>query len=471
MSAETDKDRDFSKKGFFKNLFRLSIVKKILYGYLTLTFLIILISVFALSSLERLNRINESIVREDVQVIETTNRMIDNIFAEELYARRYFILKSSEMLALFRERNLEFNRMLGEIRALSVEYNSYLERLASAHEEYSNMVLTVSSSASVEVYNGQIQQKQNEIISLIKDVSSQAKGVQHRKMHKTEQIGSTAFRVAGILCGAGIILSISTALLITRNISRSVSQLKQAAHKISEGDFEYISDVNNRDEFGELSQSFTEMAKRLKRLEAVYLDTNPLTHLPGGIAVENEITNRLSTSSGAAFCFVDLDNFKAFNDCYSYARGSEVIKAAARIIEEVVSEAGTQGDFIGHIGGDDFVFITSLNNYAGVCERIIERFDKKIVQYYDTGDLKRGFITSKNRQDVEMQFSIMTISIAVITRQQNELINQIKLGETAAELKHYAKSIPRSIWVTERRQGASRPGQDENVIRFPKHTA
>ena len=184
----------------------------------------------------------------------------------------------------------------------------------------------------------------------------------------------------------------------------------------------------------------------------MYLDASPLTRLPGGEAIENVLKRMLNAGVPLAFCLLDMDSFKAFNDCYGYARGSEAIKATARIIEEVVAEVGIDEDFVGHIGGDDFVVITSPDRYPAISSAIIERFDKMIVDFYDPEDRDRGGITGSNRQGQEMKFPIMTISIAVVSNQYRELKNPIQVGKIAAELKEHAKSIHGSVCLVDQRK-------------------
>jgi GGDEF domain-containing protein/CHASE3 domain sensor protein len=445
-------------KRFFNFFFRLNIAKKILFGYLSLAALIIIISVFALSSLERLNKINESIIQRDAPVIEATDKMLDNLLAQELYARRYVILKRSAILALSWERSKEFDRMVKKIRELPIKHDVPVDRLSSLHMEYNNLFikgfeyLKIPSSALAQKYNAQIKNKQEELIGLIKEISAQTQHAQNEKMLMTARIGTTAFRVIGVLCGVGIILCITVALLITRNISGSIHQLKRATEEISEGRFEYKSNLQKQDELGELYLAFGEMAKRLKLLERMYLDASPLTRLPGGAAIENVLKRMLNSDVPLAFCLLDMDGFKTFNDCYGYARGSEAIKATARIIEEVVAEVGIDEDFVGHIGGDDFVVITSPDRYPAISGAIIERFDKMIVDFYDPEDRDRGGITGRNRQGQEMKFPIMTISIAVVSNQYRELKDPIQVGKIAAELKEHAKSIPGSVCLVDQRK-------------------
>jgi diguanylate cyclase (GGDEF)-like protein len=251
------------------------------------------------------------------------------------------------------------------------------------------------------------------------------------------------------------LIGLGAALAITRNISGAIIRLKNATQEISKGKFDYAPDIRNQDELGELSRSFSEMGKRLKRLEEMYLDTSPLTHLPGGIAIENMLQKRIDSGHLFAFCLVDLDNFKAYNDKYGYARGNQVIKNTALIIGEAVKKHGTDDSFYGHIGGDDFVIICSVDHYAKICGFIIDRFDQTVVEFYDSRDLTNGFITRKTRKGVEEEFPIMTISIGVVTNQHRPLKHVVQVGEIAAEAKNYAKSKPGSVYHADRRKGSS----------------
>ena len=202
------------------------------------------------------------------------------------------------------------------------------------------------------------------------------------------------------------------------------------------------------------------MAERLKSLEEIYLDANPLTHLPGSVAIERIVFNRLQEGTPLAFCQLDLSHFKAFNDRYGYARGNEVIQATAKILTEVVKSQGNEGAFVGHIGGDDFVVVTSPKRYEKICLAIIDSFDKMVHDFYDLEDRQRGYIQGETRQGQKVSFPIMTLAIAVVTNQNQRLQNHVQIGEIAAELKSFAKSFPRSIFVVDRRRDSASPQGD-----------
>jgi diguanylate cyclase (GGDEF)-like protein len=282
-----------------------------------------------------------------------------------------------------------------------------------------------------------------------------AKESQDRKMKQISEIGGRAFVTTAILCVFSIIFGAAVGLMVTHHIASSIGKLKVATGHVAEGNFGFDPKIETQDEIGSLSQAFIAMGRRLRKLEEMYLDASPLTRLPGGIAIENVLKKRLESGQPLAFCVLDIDNFKAFNDRYGYAHGSEVIKETARIIEGGVRLKGTSEDFIGHVGGDDFVVITTPARMRAVSTEIIDQFDRRIPEFYAPEDRARGYILGRTRQGVEMEFPIMSISVAIVTNEGRTLTNPLEASEIAAELKDYAKTLPGSVFVVDkRRKGA-----------------
>ena len=161
------------------------------------------------------------------------------------------------------------------------------------------------------------------------------------------------------------------------------------------------------------------------------------------------LPTRASSSSASngewAFCYLDLDNLKAFNDYYGYAKANAVIRQTGDVIRHVITRSGGPGDFIGHIAGDDFVFVTSADNADEVCRGICERFDHLIRLYYDPADRGHGYIETKDRFGVQRRFPIMSVSIAAISIARAR--SYAALAELAAVGKRAAKAIPGSTYV------------------------
>ena len=191
-----------------------------------------------------------------------------------------------------------------------------------------------------------------------------------------------------------------------------------------------------------------ELAARVEtvvRRRSVESMASPTTQLPGSGAIEQDLKRRLDARQPFAFCYLDLDNLKAFNDYYGYAKANAVIRQSGDVIRYVVQRAGGPGDFIGHIAGDDFVFITSAARADDVCRQICERFDHLIRLYYDPLDRERGYIETKDRFGVQRKFPIMSVSIAGISLSRAK--TYAGLAELAAVGKGTAKVILGSSYV------------------------
>ncbi len=178
---------------------------------------------------------------------------------------------------------------------------------------------------------------------------------------------------------------------------------------------------------------------------------NPSTALPGPSAIEKEIDRLLKLDADFAVCYADLDDFKAYNDYYGYYYGDRLIRITARIIRDVVFDVCREG-FVGHIGGDDFVFIIPPDKVGYVCENIIKVFDTIIPFRYSDEDRDRGIIYTKNRKGEMETFSILTLSIAVLINRRGTFTHVGEMSHMLADLKKYTKSLTGSNYVVERRK-------------------
>ena len=188
--------------------------------------------------------------------------------------------------------------------------------------------------------------------------------------------------------------------------------------------------------------------KALERRERE-LGASPTTQLPGAGAIESEIERRLESREPSAFCYLDLDNLKAFNDYYGYAKADGVIRQTADLLRDVLAQTGTPGDFIGHIAGDDFVFITRQTTVDAVCTTLCSAFDRLVPLYYNKADRERGFIETRDRFGVMRRFPIMSVSLVAVTvgGDGNPVASYSELAAIAAAGKKLAKSIEGSSYV------------------------
>ncbi len=180
---------------------------------------------------------------------------------------------------------------------------------------------------------------------------------------------------------------------------------------------------------------------------------SPLTGLPGNVQIQAEMKKRLSNGKSYAMIYIDLDNFKAYNDTYGFSNGDEMIKLTARVItKNVMKNDENEQNFVGHIGGDDFVAIVEGDDYEQVCQNIIAEFDKSVEKYFSKEDVERGYIEVENRKGVMEQFPLTTISVGVVEVTPERFKNTLEIGEAGAAVKHLAKTIYGSTYVIDRRK-------------------
>ena len=181
------------------------------------------------------------------------------------------------------------------------------------------------------------------------------------------------------------------------------------------------------------------------------VEINPLTRLPGNISINKELQERIARNQHFSFGYADLDFFKPFNNRYGFSRGDDVIKITGRLILNIVKNKQPQGSFIGHVGGDDFVFIIDSAQAEEAAAEIIEAFDSIIPTFYDPEDSARGFIKSVDRKDKASTFPIMGISIGLVETRARSFSHYGEIIEVAAEMKKFAKQFKGSCFKSDKR--------------------
>lgn len=189
----------------------------------------------------------------------------------------------------------------------------------------------------------------------------------------------------------------------------------------------------------------------LLRAERV-VEINPLTRLPGNTAINRQIEGRLSRGETFALAHADLDNFKPYNDLYGFGRGDEVIKATGRIIFNVITSKGPPHSFVGHVGGDDFIFITDPSVVEETSAEIIKAFNQIIPTFYDQKDREAGFIRTADRRGISRNFPLMSLSIGVTETGDRQFIHYGQVVEAASQMKSYAKQLGGGIYRLDKRK-------------------
>ena len=192
--------------------------------------------------------------------------------------------------------------------------------------------------------------------------------------------------------------------------------------------------------------------KNLNRLLNINRRISALTGLPGNVQIHAELKKRIANKEEFSVLYLDLDNFKAYNDVYGFLKGDQIIEFTAQTIIKCIHEQFIDNSFIGHIGGDDFIAIVPTIQVDNICQAIIAHFDKEVTRFFTDEDLEKGYIEVANRKGIIEQFALTSISIGAVIAEKGRFSNILEIGEVGAQVKHMAKSIVGSSYAIDRRQ-------------------
>ena len=435
---------------------KLTISRKLLLGYLGMAFLMILASSYAINRLQNLNNLANTIINQDFAVLETAKQMADTLLALENAEKKYLILKDPSIADIFWTRNQELNGQLSILgHSASSEINTLAFQMVPLKKSYEGLfqqetalIAEKRDQEALQISSGEGRRLMDAMVSIVRSLQKRAEKNIDSGMKAINVRSVEASQLTVVLAASSLVIGLVLAVLIILNISRPLKRLEKATGLVAEGHFDIKLRINRDDEIGHLAASFDQMTRRLKILETLHLDASPLTRLPGNLAIEREIQQRLSQGLPFSLCHIDLDNFKPFADAYGYAWGSEVIKETADILEEVRKNHGSDRDFIGHIGGDDFVLIADPATALQMCREVVATFENRIRRFYNEEDCERGCIMAKDRRGVQQNFPLITITVSIVTDDGTTYKSPLDMAKMAAEVKEYGKTLPGSNYVT-----------------------
>ncbi len=198
------------------------------------------------------------------------------------------------------------------------------------------------------------------------------------------------------------------------------------------------------------------------------VNVHPSTRLAGTIEIEAELDRRIKRGDRFAVCYADLDHFKEYNDRYSYYDGDRVIRLLATLIHDVVKGLCQEDGFVGHIGGDDFIFIISSDRVAEVCGEIVTVFDTLVPYQYSEQDRRAGYFFGKDRRGQLHRVPLMTLSIGVVTNERRSFTTAAQVSQLATEMKGYAKTLVGSVYSVDRRTDFVAAGGEPTPPRAPR---
>lgn len=407
--------------------------------------------VYSVTNLGAMHKMETEIARNDLTAATLTISMRELMLAQQRYAGRFQILSQSEFQELFDQNAVKFRTVMDSLKRVYPGKNLLiLEKQYATYSRLTDKLFAkrpVQAEAMKEIVDridytiGRI--REDQLLSLEKKLQS-----------SDEKVADTVSRSMGLAVG-GVAVSLLVAGLMIYSFATSISKLQKATHRIAAGEFDYNPQIPPGDEIGELSRDFTAMALRLKELEQYSLDASPLTRLPGNIAIERSINRRLRDRIPFAMCYLDLDNFKSYNDHYGYIKASDLIKDVGQVIYNAVKSLNDPDAFVGHIGGDDFVVIVDSKLAKTACQVIIRDVDALIPSYYSEEDRAAGFIRGVDRYGVPRNFPLISISIAALSCQPGRYANAAEIASAAATVKDRVKESSGSNFIIVREAGVS----------------
>lgn len=245
-------------------------------------------------------------------------------------------------------------------------------------------------------------------------------------------------------------------LIVDKNIS-----IQELSRLVAAGDRRHLSNGFVITEGGQylgigtghdLMREITEMQIRAARY------ANPLTQLPGNVPINEHIESLLNNQAMFCACYCDLDHFKPFNDVYGFSQGDALIQLTGKILAECCDPAQ---DFLGHIGGDDFIILFGSPDWEERCRRALERFGEAVAPFFSAEDREKGGYVTENRRGEKEFHALTTLSIGATPVEPGMFHSYMEISTVAAETKKMAKKIPgNSMYVNTRHYPAYSPSTE-----------
>lgn len=434
-----------------------TVTKKVIIGYLVVVFFCLLAVGFALYRLHRQTAQVEQLVNIDFRAFELARDLQQNLLALENIEKQLLIIRDPALKELRANRNLELVRYQHQLRSilandLATGVTAALADYRQADEQLSAALARNNWQQAAVVSAEQTVPLRVHLLDVLLDLRQQQQQGINTDLSNLSVQTNEAYRLTLFFALLGIGLSAPVALTVVLSIHRSVHALKAATLEISDGSFEHQPKLSGDDEFAQLARDFTQMGRKLRELEQLRLDANPLTGLPGNLAIDREVDLRIDRNSPFAHLYIDLDNFKVYSDRYGYNAGSDVLARVGQLLQQVVGEFGTEQDLVGHIGGDDYVVISSLDTAELIAKNIVSKFDTMMPTFYNDRDRQAGQLSGTDRYGVERVFPLMTISVAVIYSDNYRYPSRLLISQACARLKEYLKGQEGSNYMIGRRK-------------------
>ena len=423
--------------------FKMSLVQKLILSFALSGVCLIVALVYSISGLGAMHKMEQEIASKDLKAATIIIRLRELVVAQERLTGRFSILKQPEYRIIHDRNSKEFRRDL--IKIGEINKSSSIAALEAAYGSYVVLAERLFNGVTPDEHG--MKKIIDKVAKLIDMISEDQRLELSRKLAQSDIHEEKTVAWSLGFAFTGVVLSFIIASWMVYSFASSIGKLQHATHRIAAGDFEHDPGIEPGDEIGALSEDFRQMALRLKDLEQISLDASPLTRLPGNIAIERVINRRLRDKATFAMCYLDLDNFKSYNDRYGYIKASEVLKDTGEVIYNAVKGLGDPDAFVGHIGGDDFVIVISADKAETACKSVIKKIDALVPEHYSDEDRYAGAIEGVDRYGVQRTFPLISISIAALVCRPGDYAQAAEIATAAASVKDHVKVSVGSNYV------------------------
>lgn len=434
-----------------------TVTKKVIIGYLVVVLFSLLAVGYALSRLHQQTLDTENLVNVEFRSFELVRDLQQNLLAQENIEKQLLILRDPALSELRFNRNNEFTRYALALNRppLSDQLKNlikFVESYREADNQLTEAIFWENWAQAEQLSNEKTVPLRVQLLTYLAEFRQQQQQDINAGLANLSQHTGSTFQMTALLSLLGICLSAPVSIAVILSIHRSVKELKKATQRISAGRFDHQPEITGSDEFAQLASDFAQMGQKLTELEQLHLDANPLTLLPGNLAIDRGIETRISNRVPFSHLYIDLDNFKVYSDRYGYNAGSDVLAKVGELLKQVVGEYGSSEDLVGHIGGDDYVVLSSLESGEMLAQKIIAGFTELVPSFYNPEDRKAGSFVGEDRYGVKRTFPLMTISIAVIASDHYDYPSRLAISQDCARVKEYLKIQEGSNYMLERRK-------------------
>ncbi len=434
-----------------------TVAQKIAGGYLLVTCFCLAAVIYALLALSTQTNKSRELATIDFTAMGLARELRSSLLAQERLEKQLLILRDAELAGILRERMDEFKALWQELAEIPVNdgigsLEGTVPEFIDAGAQQDALIRSRSWEEAEEFSDAAMTPLRIRLLGQLEQFLARRNQAVDATLRFLSRHSNEAYRITLLLAFVGIGLAALVASRVIYRLHQTVGKLASATREIAAGSFDYPIEVHSRDEFGELARDFADMGQKLKELDRQRLDANPLTQLPGNLAIERELEKRVAEDKPFGHIYVDLDHFKAYNDRYGYPAGSDVISKTGSLIQETVRQHGNPEDMVGHVGGDDYIVLSTPERSEAIADALVTSFDRMVPAFYSIEDRQRGHIVSQDRFGIERNFPLLTMSVAVVTSQSLKDPSSLAIGRECAKMKEYLKKLPGSNYLIDRRE-------------------